>query len=373
MGEKMEKNIKNIVKASSNGYLTYNDFINLSLYHPEFGYYHRKQQKIGADGDFITSSNVGDVFGRTLGRWFLYLFQKFQLNTTIIELGAGTGKTAQMILDVIKELDEELYSNLRYTLVETSSYHQTMQKQRLKGYDCVEYKKSLDDVNSFNGIIFSNEFFDAFPVHIIEKKQGQLLEAVVAVENDLFVEKYIPLRNPEILIYLHNQQLQLKEGQRIEIPLAMNRYYRQLTAKIESGLLLTIDYGYTNEEWGNPAHRSGSIRGFQRHRMVTELFKHPGEIDITAHIHWDCLRNCHNELGMETVAFMPQSEFLISAGIFEEFHETAGYDPFSLEHKRNRSIRSLIDPGQISAYFQVLVQTKNVKISRLFSPVSYKK
>ena len=371
----MEKNIKNIIETKIGGYITYEEFIQLALYHPEYGYYRSNRAKIGANGDFITSSNIGDVFGRTLGRWFVYIFRNFQLNKTIVELGAGTGKIAQAILSTIEQLDDELYSQLKYTLVETSSYHQKEQKQRLKDHACTAFKSSLDDLNAVDGIIFSNEFFDAFPVRIIEKKQGFLYEAVVSIENDLFVERHIPLRDRAILTYLRNRQIRPEEGQRIEIPLSMEDYYRKLSRKIKKGILLTIDYGYTDEEWAEPVHRNGSIRGFKEHQMITDVLKNPGEMDITAHIHWDCLRHCPSELGIATVAFLPQSEFLIRAGIIEEFNEGAAGQPFSLEHKRNRAIRTLIDPRQISSSFQALIQTKNLEVSSddLFAPSDFKK
>ena len=106
-----------------------------------------------------------------------------------------------------------------------------------------------------------------------------------------------------------------------------------------------------------------------------DILKYPGEMDITSHIHWDRLRFCPKELEMETVAFMPQNEFLISCGIFTDFNETASLNPFSFEHKRNRAIRTLIDPGQISAYFKALVQSKNIcHVSKsFFPPLSLKK
>ena len=357
----MEKFLKNKIRASEIGYLTFDEFIRLALYHPEFGYYNQERQKIGTGGDFYTSSNVSDVFGRALGRWFIYIFRNFEINKEILELGAGTGRIAQSVLAVIKELDEQLFSELTYTLVETSSYHQMMQKETLKDYDHVLYINSLQELNEINGIVFSNEFFDAFPVHIIEKKNGKLFELVVSIENDTLIEKSIHLQNLDIVAFLERQNLMLADGQRMEIPLAMEDYYRELTLKIQKGLLLTIDYGYTDEEWRDPAHRRGSIRGFQQHKMIANIIKNPGEMDITTHIHWDRLRFCQKELEMETVAFLPQNEFLISCGILEEFTETASLNPFSLEHKRNRAIRTLIDSGQISAYFKALVQTKKIR------------
>ena len=41
-------------------------FMDLALYHPEFGYYARAAQRSGRAGDFFTSVDVGPLFGELL-------------------------------------------------------------------------------------------------------------------------------------------------------------------------------------------------------------------------------------------------------------------------------------------------------------------
>src|SRR2546425_12621407 len=41
-------------------------FMDLALYHPDFGYYARAAQRSGRAGDFFTSVDVGPVFGELL-------------------------------------------------------------------------------------------------------------------------------------------------------------------------------------------------------------------------------------------------------------------------------------------------------------------
>ncbi len=52
------------------GPISFAEFMELSLYHPEFGYYARSAQKTGRAGDFFTSVDVGALFGELLAKQF---------------------------------------------------------------------------------------------------------------------------------------------------------------------------------------------------------------------------------------------------------------------------------------------------------------
>lgn len=352
----MEKYIKDYILSQPSQYISFEQFMALSLYHPALGYYNQTATKIGKKGDFYTNSNIGDVFGRTLGRLFLYIFEKFRITPCIIELGGGIGRIARAILQYLEAQNQGLFSHVSYILVESSKYHQQWQRKVLASFNNISYRNDLTDAHKIKGIVFSNEFFDAFPVHVIEKINGHLYEVMVTVLNDAFEEKLVPLENEEIFSYLSKQQMTIKEGQRIEIPLPMMRYYKQLCEKIEQGVLLTIDYGYTNKEWAEAIHRQGSLRGYRQHRMTTNVLRNPGRMDLTTHIHWDALQ--HDTF--QTHRLIPQTEFLLYSGILEEWKHTDSADPFSVEQKRNRAIRTFLEPGQISGSFQALLQTKQM-------------
>ncbi len=65
-----------LFKANSNRLISYADFISAALYHPELGYYMKDKQKIGRQGDFITTSNISDVYGRIVAKWFAMYAEK---------------------------------------------------------------------------------------------------------------------------------------------------------------------------------------------------------------------------------------------------------------------------------------------------------
>ena len=66
-------------------------------------------------------------------------------------------------------------------------------------------------------------------------------------------------------------------------------------------MIISVDYGYSNEEWQEPIRRDGSLRGYYQHKLMNNVLVHPGEMDITSHIHWDVLEKIGEKYGLQTV------------------------------------------------------------------------
>ena len=54
------------IQANSDKRITVAEFMDLALYHPDYGYYGSGQVAIGAEGDFFTASSLGADFGELL-------------------------------------------------------------------------------------------------------------------------------------------------------------------------------------------------------------------------------------------------------------------------------------------------------------------
>lgn len=335
--------------------ITYAQYMEFVLYHPQYGYYMKMKEKIGSEGDFITTSNISDIFGRTVARWFVSLVTEGKVPPAFCEIGAGNGRFAQAFL---AEWKEHSSAPLTYVIIEKSPFHLAKQQELLKGEREVCYAASLAALSPFAGMIFSNELFDALPVHVIQKKNGQLQEIMVTCEDGELVECERGLCNAEILAYLEKYEIELAEGQRIEIPLAMVQMAKEMFSSLSNGMIVTVDYGYTREEWKMPARRDGSLRGYYRHQLIEDILLHPGEMDLTSHIHWDTLLILGKEYGCERQRKWRQDEFLLHIGILEQLVDNDDLNPFSEKSKRNRAIRSLVMPNSMSTSFQVLVQEK---------------
>lgn len=347
--ERVMKKIFDRIQLSEKHFITYDEFIELALYDPSEGYYMKNREKVGKRGDFYTTPLLSSVFAEMIAKYFLQSIDVFSIEPNFYELGSGTGHFASSFLSSISNQMVNYYS------IEKSDFHRNIQKGRLKD-DPVQYLTTIDELECFNGFIFSNEFFDAFPVHVIQKQEGEIFEVVVTEKNGQLQEMLLPLMNERVENYLNNFQISLQNGQRLEIPLKAIEFYEKLLKKCKNTILMTIDYGYRFHELTHPIRKDGSLRGYYRHEMIRDVLKYPGQMDITHHIHFDAFIQIGKKYGFTTVEFARQDEFLLKIGILNELinhHET---DPFSFTSKRNRAIRSLITPGSISNSFHVLIQ-----------------
>nr|WP_240035232.1 SAM-dependent methyltransferase [Neobacillus notoginsengisoli] len=352
--------LKKIIDEAEGGHISYAEFIELALYHPDYGYYMRETEKIGRAGDFITTSNVSDIFGRIVSKWFSWLVGKHGIEPSVCEIGGGNGRFAKAFMDEWVKNEEK---PLSYLIVETSPFHRKLQKEALGSFPGFTQYESIKDIDNFNGLVFSNELFDALPVHVVERKEGNLMEAMVGYQEDQLVEQLVPLTNRAIASFIDENSLRITEGQRIEIPLAMGTMVQEVANLLTSGLVVTIDYGYTAEEWGWPSRKKGSLRGYMNHQMHHSVLENPGRMDITSHIHFDALEKAGKDLGLNSLALLRQDEFLISAGILKELEENYDPNPFSETSRRNRAIRSLVLPTGMSTAFRVLIQEKGLQMN----------
>ncbi|MED3561766.1 class I SAM-dependent methyltransferase [Bacillus xiapuensis] len=353
----MITHLKKIISESPNRYISYADFIAAALYHPDFGYYMKEKVKIGRDGDFITTSNFSDVYGRLIAKWFSKICREFDLPPVFCEIGAGNGRFAYAFL---KEWYESVQIPIEYIIVESSPFHRKLQIELIGSFYPVIQLESLDEINGLEGMIFSNELFDALPVHVIEKQNGKIFEVMIGIESNELFEKLVPLANSEIIQFLSESNLGLKENQRMEVPLTMGKMLQDISISITKGFVVSADYGYTDEEWTQPQRLKGSLRGYYQHRMIDNILQHPGEVDITTHIHFDQLIHQGEQVGLNFVLKLRQDEFLLKAGILEELENHFDPNPFSEQSKRNRAIRSLIMPSGISSYFHIIIQEKGL-------------
>lgn len=353
--------LKQMIETSPNQSISYSEYMNTVLYHPVHGYYMKEKEKIGRNGDFYTSSNLSNVFGRLFARLWSSILKEGSIN--ICEIGGGNGRFANAVLEEWKNISPDTYKNLSYTIVETSSYHQKLQYNTITDKQKIVQINDLKEIKNFEGIIFSNELFDAFPVDVIECKENCLYEVRISVNsNGELQEVFFSLENEEIFDFLTEQNITLQNGQRMEIPLAMKKYIIELSKCISKAVIFTVDYGYTYEQWREPIHFDGSLRGFYQHQLIKNPLAFPGEMDLTTHIHFDALISIGEKMGLHFVNKWRQDEFLLRAGIIQFLQENMDPNPFSEKSKQNRAIRSLVIDGGISSAFHVVVQEKNMNV-----------
>ena len=307
-------------------------------------YYSSPRSPIGIDGDFYTSADLDPIFGQLLARQFERWSAGFD-EFTIVELGAGKGVLARDILQ---------QRRFPYMILERSPTMRLRQQDVLKDFD-VHWIDELP--HGLTGCIFSNEFFDALPVHRVVWRDGILKEIYVTenfeeIEGELQSSLGSAFSSGSALSRSLKYRPPLQEGHITEINLEACEWIRRIARSLDRGYHVAIDYGYLRDEFYAQPH--GTLMCYWRHQAVENPYIRIGEQDITAHVNFSDLMD---EPSLETVLFTTQKDYLIQLGILNEMEKLATVgDAVSMQ--RLLRMKKLILPGSMGERFKVLVQTK---------------
>jgi len=339
--------------------IPFDEYMSLCLYHHEKGYYSRMKEKIGRKGDFYTSSSVSHIFSEVIASFFCHLVKNQIIEPIFYEFGSGTGRFAYGFINYCQNKEPSVYHSMKYIAIEGSGYHRTLIQKNTEEFAFVKIISSINSVQSpLNGLIFSNELFDAMPVKVVEYQKNNWHEIFIGLneENELY-EKLFLLEDEACIRFLSDNKFIGSEGCRVEIPIIMNEFHQQLISSCGKSMIVSIDYGNTREEWDERHRFKGSLRGFYEHQLIENVLEYPGEMDLTTHIHWDELMKVCEASNENNLYFGSQREFLINFGIFDWLVPHASTNPFSQEYKQNRAVQTYVMPGGMSDSFQVLIQS----------------
>src|SRR5918993_5341886 len=89
--------------AAAEGWIPFDTFMELALYAPGLGYYSAGGVKLGKGGDFVTAPELSDLFSICVARQCAEILA--ETGGSILEVGAGTGRMAAVILQTLASLD----------------------------------------------------------------------------------------------------------------------------------------------------------------------------------------------------------------------------------------------------------------------------
>jgi SAM-dependent MidA family methyltransferase len=352
-------------RISSEGPITFCDWMRMALYDEEGGYYCRTdRQRWGRAGDYRTSPERSSLFAATFAGYFAQLYDELggPPEWTIVEAGAGDGRFAAGILETLRNSFPSVFEATRYVVDEASSHSRSMSRERLEPFvDKVDFRK-LGNVELDPGIVFSNELLDAFPVHRIAMRDDQLREFyVTAVANGEFQWILDAPSTPRLAQFLEESRIDLAEGQVTEINLEIEDWLTTSARALKAGCLITVDYGANAEELYSSGRNEGTLRSFYKHQLMQNILAHPGEQDLTTTIDWSFVKRTGEGLGLEVTQFDRQDKFLIAAGLLNQLATESLRTESEAEKLRlSTAAREMILPDGMAAHFQVLVQRKRV-------------
>jgi len=371
--------IANHITTNPQQRITFAEFMDMVLYHPEHGYYSSDAVKIGFQGgDFFTSPNLCADFGELLAEQFLQMWEILgrPVPFSVVEMGAGQGLLALHILKYHQLRYPDFFTALEYIIVEKSPTLRQEQQQRLE--DLPVRWCNLEDVpsNAIAGCFFSNELVDAFPVHQFILEKGELREIYVTAHRHeeqtntpypipLFTEVTGELSTPQLAQYLDLVQIDFAQsgypdGYRSEINLAALDWLSIVADRLQRGYVLTIDYGYPASRYYNPRRSQGTLQCYYHHRFHDNPYINIGRQDITAHVDFTALERWGQKCNLKNIGFIQQGLFLMALGLGDRI--AALYyqqQPLSQLLQRRDALQQLLDPTGLGG-FGVLVQSKGL-------------
>ena len=375
MTEPIANELENLLRdrIAAQGRITFADYMDACLFEPGLGYYTSSGRKVGAEGDFYTSSNVHQAFGRIIARELVQMWECMERPEAfdLVEVGAGGGQLALDIMDTIAEVSAELYTRVTYRFIEKEPSLREAQAQKLARHESRLAWSTPDDLHSgalsINGCILSNELIDSFPVHLVEQTREGLREVYVTLSGEGFGELLDEPSTPELEARLKLVGASLVVGQRAEVNLAASSWIAAVALALRRGFVLTIDYGFPAQLLYRPGRMNGTLLCYHRHTLEENPYIRPGQQDITSHVDFTTLMQAGEAAGLKTAWFGEQYRFLMGGGIVEELMELEARATSEGEKLKHRlALKKLMLPeGGMGDTFQVLVQSKGIEAPRL--------
>lgn len=371
------------IKENSQNRITFADYMNWVLYHPEYGYYSINKPKLGAEGDFVTSPYLGSDFGEMLAEQFFQIWEIMDCPNafTLVEMGAGQGILASDILLYLQKKYPDFFQCLNYIIIEKSNFLKAQQQHQLKKTLAASISIQwcdLEDIpnNNIIGCFFSNELVDAFPVHQIIVQDQQLQEIYITLDSEVrFKEIIAELSTEKITDYFKLIDIDLcsnsyPERYRTEVNLAALDWIKTLVTKLNQGFILTIDYGYTAQRYYLPSRTEGTLQCYYQHSHHNDPYLNIGRQDITTHVNFTALQLYGKDWGIDAVGFTQQALFLMALGLGDRISALSQPSNYSISEilQRRECLHSLIDPMGLGN-FGVLLQSKGLSPSQQQIPL----
>lgn len=354
-GAQVEAAIRGRIEAAG-GQLPFDQFMDLALYGPGFGYYVAGSRKLGAAGDFVTAPEISPLFGACLARPCAQVLQALS-GGDILEFGAGSGALAVSLLEALAELG---CVPERYLILEPSPDLQARQRELLGGLapDLARRIQWLDRLpRGWRGVALANEVLDAMPVQRFLIRDGAVQEIFVGWDGQGFYELVASPVSPgfaEAVAALGDAGLDLAEGYTSEFNPRLKPWLAALGDGWQGGVALLIDYGYPRHQYYLPERSMGTLMCHYRQRAHPDPYILAGLQDITAHVDFSAVADAARAAGLDLLGYTTQAHFLLGCGLDRLLQQAAvRLEPLALAQLMQRA-KQLILPQAMGERFQVM-------------------
>ena len=302
------------------GVLSYCSYINSCLYDEQFGYYRKNKVRVGAEGDFFTSSSLKQkVFGKLVK------------------------SAAERIL---KDNGEDISL---YSVIELGA------EPERKMIEHAQTIRLGQDVNlSGNIVLVSNELIDARPFERFKFQNGSWQKCFVKFSDDFQkrCELLAPAEACELNILEKYFPRAKIENFRLDVSFDAIELFEKICMQNWNGVLIFADYFRFAQEL--ELLPNGTMRTYFKHTQSDDLFSNVGETDITYSPCSDIFEDVAKGANMCASTFT-QEQFFVKFASDEVERIISNTDACDLQ---KRELCQLISPVHMGSCFRILLATK---------------
>jgi len=315
-----------------NGPVRFGTFVELALYGPG-GFFTVGGGAGRAGRDFVTSPEVGSLFGLCVARALDAEWERQQRPDpfVVVEAGAGNGRLARDVL----RAEPACAAALHYVLVERSARLRAEQAARLHLEPVADalgpatrgdhdespvpvgglgpIVGSLDELPArpLDGVVLANELLDNLVFEIVVRTTRGWDEVRVGIDDDgTFVELYVPA-TADLQRWVGD--VDAPPGTRLPVATGAVDWIADAAGALRRGALLLVDY---TAGWDALVARDGGwLRTYAGHERGGDARSAPGMQDITADVPIEMLRRAATRAGLELALETTQAAWLSGLGI----------------------------------------------------------
>ncbi|HEX9504705.1 MAG TPA: SAM-dependent methyltransferase, partial [Acidimicrobiia bacterium] len=324
MSEQADRLVERIRRE---GPIPFDAFVEAALF-GDGGFFARARGAGRAGRDFVTSPEIGPLFGallaRGLDRWWAELDHPDPF--LVVDAGAGRGRLAADVLAAAPACAPAL----RYVLVERSLELRTAQRTLL-ALEPVEdalgpmvrtdtdapvpvlgmgpIASSLPDFPAVHGpgVVVANELLDNLPFRVVERSTTGWMEVRIGADGRTFVEVVVPAA-PELAAEADLVAAGVApEGARLPVPTGIPDWLLGCAGMLRGGFLVVVDYVVTAAELVTRGE-GGWLRTYRDHERGGSALMTPGEQDITIDVPREYLVHAAERAGFRLHQELTQAE-----------------------------------------------------------------
>lgn len=320
------------------GPIPFDRYVEAALYDDEGGFFGRGGGAGRAGRDFVTSPEVGALFGALVARYLDRAWTELECPDpfVVVDAGAGRGRLASDVL----RARPACAPALRYVLVERSAALRVAQCELLPiepadralgpavRVEPDEAPRAVPGVGPLttslpelpaleipNGVIVANELLDNLPFRVVERAGDRWTEIRVGLGDAGFVE--VPVSaSPDVIVAADDAAAGagIPDGARLPVPTATADWLAECGHIVRRGFLVVIDFADTaaslaargQDEW---------LRTYRGHQRGDKPFAEPGVQDITCDVPVEHLVTHAERTGFRLIEQTTQAQWLAELGV----------------------------------------------------------